>query len=239
LIAFFVHGAFRRSSRSALEVALVDPDGPARFRPRRGRRSGVPEDKGQTDNAASSVVLVAKKERRILGIDLHVIRRKLGALNGRRRFGFIGIAALALGLVALGTGPALARRNASHAQLWSALGGKVTCGLAIRSPSSPNMALCGSRPIPPPHDPNDTEGDPGFVYLKQHGSPILAKLSQYSWERGWRYKESTTPTPLPAGTTWTLPGGGVKCLIRQTSVRCSNRDGKGFVLRRSSYRKIG
>ncbi|MGH2940023.1 MAG: hypothetical protein ACRDPE_18075 [Solirubrobacterales bacterium] len=155
-----------------------------------------------------------------------------------RRFSLIGIAAVALALIALVAAPALAKRNASHAQLWSALGGKVTCGLAIRSTSSPNEALCASRSIPPPHDPNDIEGDPGFVYLKQQGSPKLARLSQYSWERGWRYKESTTPTPLPAGTTWTLPGGGVRCVISPTSVRCSNRDGKGFVLKRSSYRKI-
>jgi hypothetical protein len=155
-----------------------------------------------------------------------------------RKLSIIGITALSLALVALGAGTASGKRNASHAQLWSALGGKVTCGLAIRSSSSPNVALCASRSIPPPKNSNDTEGDPGFVYLKQHGPPDLARLSQYSWERGWRYKENTTPTPLPAGTTWTLPGGGVRCLIRQSSVRCRNRDGRGFLLKPASYRKI-
>jgi hypothetical protein len=156
-----------------------------------------------------------------------------------RRLSFIGIAALSLALLTLGASTAVGRRNASHAQLWSALGGKVTCSLAIRSRSSPNMALCASRPIPPPRDPDIVEGDPGFVYLTQHGRPKLARISQYSWERGWRYKESNTPTRLPAGTTWTLPGGGVRCVIRPATVRCSNRDGKGFILTRSSYREVG
>lgn len=131
----------------------------------------------------------------------------------------------------------LSNRVHSQTLLWSALNGKVQCGLVNTDIPGPERILCFARWIPAPRD-GSSEGDPGFVYLKPHGGPDRTRISQYTWEEGKRLGNGTT-TPLRPGTTWTRLGLGVKCVVRARSVRCTNSDGRGFVLHRDSYRVFG
>lgn len=124
--------------------------------------------------------------------------------------------------------------GASRAPIWSALDGKVVCGLAIHPPKEPvRDLLCFARPVPPPKRP-DPEGDPGFVFLHATGNPRLAKLSQYSFvvEGGW---EPQNQTALGPGRRWANSAIGVHCTISVTTVRCANRSGHGFAITTSSY----
>ena len=76
------------------------------------------------------------------------------------------------------TAPAFAA--SSGAQLWTALGGRVTCGIAIHPLNSPPMRLlCSARVVPAPR--TKGVGDPGFVFLGSAGRPSLARLSQDSF----------------------------------------------------------
>src|SRR5689334_15792154 len=78
------------------------------------------------------------------------------------------LAAPATGAAVLGT-----QSSMSSAQLWTALGGKVTCGVAIHPVNSPPMQLlCNAKPVPPPKAKGI--GDPGFVFLGSTGRPSLA-----------------------------------------------------------------
>lgn len=151
-----------------------------------------------------------------------------------------GALILALAALGLGAAPASGHRAASDTLLWSALDGKVKCGLA-NTDIRPNRILCSAGWIPAPKDdgsPGALEGDPGFVYLKPQGGPEPTRISQYTWEDGKRLGNGTV-TPLSPSTTWTRAGLGIKCLIGAGFVRCTNRDHRGFVLRRGSYRPIG
>ena len=55
--------------------------------------------------------------------------------------------------------------TASTAQLWTALGGNVACGIAIHTPNTPpTQLLCSARSVPAPKA-GVGFGDPGFVFL--------------------------------------------------------------------------
>jgi hypothetical protein len=127
--------------------------------------------------------------------------------------------------------PALAQAStASSAQLWTALGGNITCGIAIHPVNSPPMELlCSSRQVPAPKGPTDV-GDPGFVFLGSTGRPTLARLSQDSFV-------GTHPVALGSGRKWGGIGPiSVTCTIGAGAVHCVNRARHGFTITRSSYR---
>ena len=129
---------------------------------------------------------------------------------------FAGVSAPALG-------------STSTAQLWTALGGNVACGIAIHPPNSPPMQmLCSARSVPAPK--SGGFGDPGFVFLGSTGRPSLARLSQDTFV-------GTHQVALGSGRKW----GGigpieVTCTIGARAVRCVNRARHGFTITRSSYR---
>ncbi len=141
-----------------------------------------------------------------------------------RRPLFAAVAALALAAPA-GT---LAASN-STAELWSALGGSVNCGIAIHPVNSPPMRLlCSAVHIPPPK--SHGSGDPGFVFLASTGHPSLARLSQDSFV-------GSHAVALAAGRTWGGTIGPVKvtCTIGASSVRCVNTSHHGFTITKHSY----
>jgi hypothetical protein len=116
----------------------------------------------------------------------------------------------------------------SSAQLWTALGGQVTCGVAIHPVNSPPMQLlCDSPPVPAPK--HGGFGDPGFVFIGTVGRPTLARLSQDSFV-------GTHAVPLKAGRSWAIGPIAVTCRISATAVRCTNRSRHGFTITKSSYR---
>jgi hypothetical protein len=116
----------------------------------------------------------------------------------------------------------------ADAQLWSALGGQITCGIAIHPPNSPPMELlCDSPPVPPPK--HGGFGDPGFVFIGSAGRPSLARLSQDSFV-------GTRVVRLKPGRIWTIGPIAVTCRIGATAVRCTNRSHHGFTITKSSYR---
>lgn len=122
--------------------------------------------------------------------------------------------------------PALA--SASDAQLWTALGGSVTCGIAIHPFNTPPMQLlCSATSVPAPKAKG--VGDPGFVFLGSTGHPLLARLSQDSFV-------GAHPVALKNGNRWGGIGPiGVKCTIGARAVRCVNRSHHGFTITKSSY----
>jgi hypothetical protein len=132
-------------------------------------------------------------------------------------------------LSAVASAPALASTTTSSAQLWTALGRNVTCGIAIHPVNTPPMQLlCSARSVPAPK--TGGFGDPGFVFLGSTGRPSLARLSQDSFV-------GTHQVALGSGRKW----GGigpieVTCTIGANSVRCVNRAHHGFTITRSSYR---
>lgn len=120
--------------------------------------------------------------------------------------------------------PALA---SSGAELWSALGGQVTCGIAIHPPNTPPMQLlCSARAVPAPK--GKGIGDPGFVFLSSVGRPERARLSQDTFV-------GTNPVKLARGS-WSVGPIAVKCRVSATAVRCTNRSHHGFRITKSSYR---
>lgn len=123
--------------------------------------------------------------------------------------------------------PTAALAVSSHAKLWRALGGNVECGVAIHTPGKPaTQVLCGARSVPAPKR-GVGFGDPGFVFLSRNGRPLLARLSQDSFE-------GSNPVALASGRTWSALG--VACKISATRVRCANRSGHGFTIGKSSYK---
>jgi hypothetical protein len=124
--------------------------------------------------------------------------------------------------------PVSALASTSGAQLWNALGGQVTCGIAIHPPNSPPMQLlCSARAVPPPK--GKGFGDPGFVFLGSTGRPKPVRLSQDSFV-------GSKPVKLKAGSSWSVGPIAVKCTIGATAVRCTNRAHHGFRITKSSYR---
>jgi hypothetical protein len=122
--------------------------------------------------------------------------------------------------------PALA--STSGAELWSALGGQVTCGIAIHPPNTPPMQLlCAARAVPAPK--GKGIGDPGFVFLGTVGRPERARLSQDSFV-------GTHSVKLGRGSNWGVGPIAVKCTVSATAVRCTNRSRHGFTITKSSYR---
>ena len=137
----------------------------------------------------------------------------------RRLWLFVLACALAL------SAPALA--SASDAQLWTALDGNVTCGIAIHPVNSPPMQLlCSARSVPAPK--TKGFGDPGFVFLGSTGGPLLARLSQDSFV-------GTNPVVLKAGSKWSVGPISVKCTISVKAIRCEDRSRHGFTITKSSY----
>jgi hypothetical protein len=126
--------------------------------------------------------------------------------------------------------PASALGSNSGAQLWTALGGNVTCGIAIHPPNTPPIQLlCSARPIPAPKAKGI--GDPGFVFLGSVGHPSRARLSQDSFV-------GTNPVALKNGSKWRGGPISVKCTISARAVRCANRSHHGFTITKSSYRSF-
>ncbi len=133
---------------------------------------------------------------------------------------------LALAFCVLGlAAPALA--STSAAQLWTALGGKVTCGIAIHPANTPPMrVLCSARAVPPPAARG--VGDPGFVFLGSVGHPSRARLSQDSFA-------GTHAVILRSGRTWSVGPIGVSCTVSAGAVRCENHSRHGFTITAGSY----
>lgn len=128
-----------------------------------------------------------------------------------------------LGLAA----PAFA--STSGAQLWTALGGKVACGIAIHPPNTPPMRLlCSARVVPAPKAKGGV-GDPGFVFLGSTGHPSPARLSQDSFV-------GTHAVVLHSGSTWSVGPISVTCTVSTSAVRCENRSQHGFTIAAKSYR---
>ncbi len=118
--------------------------------------------------------------------------------------------------------------STSSAQLWTALGGKVACGVAIHPVNSPPMQLlCSARPVPAPKA--NGFGDPGFVFLGSTGHPSLARLSQDTFV-------GTKPVALSQGRQWGIGPISVTCTIGSRAVSCANRSHHGFTITKSSYR---
>jgi hypothetical protein len=116
----------------------------------------------------------------------------------------------------------------SGAQLWSALGGQVVCGIAIHPPNTPPMQLlCSASAVPAPK--GKSIGDPGFVFLGSAGRPERARLSQDSFV-------GVNAVKLARGSSWSVGPIAVKCTVSATAVRCANRSRHGFTLTKSSYR---
>jgi hypothetical protein len=130
-------------------------------------------------------------------------------------------------LVCMFGAPALA--STSGAQLWTALGGSITCGIAIHPPNTPPIQLlCSARHVPAPKAKG--VGDPGFVFIGSVGRASLARLSQDSFV-------GSKPVALKSGSSW--GGSGpikVQCRISARAVRCVNRSHHGFAITKSSYR---
>ena len=121
--------------------------------------------------------------------------------------------------------PALA--STSSAQLWTALAGRVTCGVAIHPVNSPPMQLlCSARAVPAPKVKG--VGDPGFVFLGSTGRPSLARLSQDSFV-------GKNPVALASGRNWEIGPISVTCAISAHAVRCANRTHHGFTITATSY----
>ena len=138
------------------------------------------------------------------------------------------------GVLLLALAPALAVARgtevgaASHSRLWQPLGIELECGLAIHAPGKPvSRLLCSGPAIPAPRK-GVGIGDPGFVFLGAHGRPVLARLSQDSFEG------SGSPLTLAAGSTWSAHG--VRCTTSVAIVRCVNRAGHGFSASTRNYR---
>jgi hypothetical protein len=129
--------------------------------------------------------------------------------------------ACVLGLAA----PAFA--STSGAPLWSALGGKVVCGIAIHPVNTPPIRLlCSATAVPAPK--GKGVGDPGFVFLGSVGRPSLARLSQNSFV-------GSHSVALRSGSSW---GGGpikVACTVTSTTVRCENHSHHGFKITAGTY----
>jgi hypothetical protein len=124
--------------------------------------------------------------------------------------------------------PASAIAASSGAQLFSALGGNVTCGIAIHMPNTPPMQLLCSSPVVPAPKAAGI-GDPGFVFIGSVGRPTLARLSQDSFV-------ANHPVTLRSGRSWHVGPIAVTCTISSSAVRCSNRARHGFTITRHSYR---
>jgi hypothetical protein len=123
--------------------------------------------------------------------------------------------------------PAPALAAASHAQLWTALGRQVNCGVAIHPPNTPPMQLlCSATPVPAPKAGGFC--DPGFVFLGSGGRPSLARLSQDTFV-------GTSPVALASGSRWSIGPISVTCKVSASAVRCANRAHHGFTITKRSY----
>ncbi len=131
-------------------------------------------------------------------------------------------------LSAVASAPALGSN--SSAQLWTALGGNVACGIAIHPPNTPpTQLLCSARSVPAPKA-GVGFGDPGFVFLGSVGRPSLARLSQDTFV-------GMHPVALGRGRKWGGIGPiSVTWTIGASAVRCVNHARHGFTITRSSYR---
>ena len=118
------------------------------------------------------------------------------------------------------------------AVLWSALSGKVDCGLAAAGP--PSQILCESAVVRPPPGTTNQEGGAGDVFLGATGQPSVVPASQNSFV-GCCGEFRQVFVPLRAGDTWRHVSLGIECSIGAADVRCANREGHGFTIGRSSY----
>ncbi|MFZ0089228.1 MAG: hypothetical protein WAL63_06970 [Solirubrobacteraceae bacterium] len=114
----------------------------------------------------------------------------------------------------------------SKATKFTALKGKVTCGVMVPAPNKKaTMVLCGAKGIPAPKGP--AVGDPGFVQISVLGRPQVLRLSQNSWVAGAK-------ADLGRGRLWNQLG--VTCHVAATTVMCFNGDNHGFVIGGGKYR---
>lgn len=154
----------------------------------------------------------------------------------RRRASAAGIVAVALVCAGAAVGTALGKSRESQALLWSALGGKVRCGLTYHAPGIAEQLLCLASSIPAPKsDSHPLYGEP-VVFLKARGRPQRVRLNQGGVFEKEQLLGSTSATQLRAGTSWNRPVLDVTCGVEKRAVRCRNSDGHGFVIRQDSYR---
>jgi hypothetical protein len=139
------------------------------------------------------------------------------------RLRLLSLASALAGLAA----PAAAVAATSHVELWTALSGQITCGVAIHVPGTPaTQILCSSTAVPAPK--GHSIGDPGFVFLPTRGRPSLARLSQDSFQ-------GINTVVLTGTRTWRRIGA-ITCTLSASAVRCTNRSRHGFTISRTSYR---
>jgi hypothetical protein len=118
---------------------------------------------------------------------------------------------------------------ASRASLWTALGGKVRCGV---DGGLPPQILCEDQAIPAPPGKTTEESNP-VVVLRATGQPIVARVMPDAVVLGDPLPVHPS-VPLHASQTWSL-GSEATCAIGVAAVRCTNRSGHGFTLTTSSY----
>lgn len=112
--------------------------------------------------------------------------------------------------------------------LWTALGGKVECGVAVPPLKPPSTLLCYALPVPAANPRED--GDPHFVYLRAAGRPFPVLISQKTW-----FGANNKAAPLASGRNWAIRASGITCTIAATTVRCQNRSQHGFTITANSY----
>jgi Protein of unknown function (DUF4232) len=124
--------------------------------------------------------------------------------------------------------------GSSHPQLWSALEGKVTCGIGIHVASPARTLVCNAGSIPAPTGVDSSLGEPGWVGLEATGRPVLFLNSQVEWQVSLNETKVRIPG-LAAGTTWRFGPLGIACAISAESVTCTNQAGHGFTVTAESY----
>ncbi len=147
------------------------------------------------------------------------MRRAERLIQCRPAASLLGVAAVA----ALACSPALGA--VSHAKFWQTSAKDVACGIAIHAPGQSARVLCSATSIPAPKA-GVGFGDPGFVFLGAHGRPLLARLSQDTFE-------SSSVLTLAPGSRWS--SDGVSCSVHRALIRCANTSGHGFTIAGHSY----
>jgi hypothetical protein len=131
-------------------------------------------------------------------------------------------------VAAVALAPAAQAAPLSKSTMFTALGGKVTCGIMIHAASAPAKdVLCAAKGIPAPK--KKEAGDPGFVAISVLGTPATLRLSQNSFVAG-------STARLGRGRLWNQLG--VTCHVAETTVMCFNGDNHGFVIGNGRYRSF-
>jgi hypothetical protein len=140
----------------------------------------------------------------------------------RRVRTFTGLVAVA---ATAALAPAASAAPISKTTMFTAIHGKVTCGIMIHAANAPaKEVLCAAKGIPAP---KHGTGDSGFVEVSVLGLPKVLRLSQNSFVAG-------SKAALGRGRLWNQLG--VTCHVASTAVLCFNGDNHGFVIGDGKYR---